>query len=81
MTIQSDSHRTQLQNQQLCHENLNKILLEAENDCKPEKEPSKEQVERVMQLEKAFKHEKRTEKQKIKEKKSSRALKNNWKNI
>lgn len=78
MIIQSDTHRTQLQNQQSCHTKLNQIISEAEEACKPAKEPSRDQINRVEGLKEKFREEKRILKGKIKDKKSSRNLKNNW---
>ena len=78
LIIQSDTHRTQLQNQQSCYTKLNQIISEAEETCKPAKLPSSEQVERVEGFKEKFEREKKELKGKIKDKKSSRNMKNNW---
>ena len=79
--IQSDSHRSQLQNKQACNEKLRAILNDIENDCKPAGEASGEQVKRVEGFKEAFKMENRMEMVKRKDKKTWRCLKNrnNWK--
>lgn len=79
MIIQCDSFRTQLQNQQACHQKLQEILDEAEDRCNPPKEPSEGQVKRVEGLKSKFESLKRKEKMILKEKKTSRTLKSNWK--
>lgn len=79
MIIQCDSFRSQLQNQQACHQKVQQILDDAEEACKPQNEPTEEQVKKVAGLKVKFDSIKRMEKNKLKEKKTSRSLKTNWK--
>ena len=79
MIIQCDSFRTQMQNKQACHQKLQEILDEAEENCKPPQEPTEDQVKKVAGLKNKFGLLKKREKMKLKEKKTSRSLKSNWK--
>lgn len=81
MIIKSDEFRSQYQNEQACHIKFEQIFKEAENACKPESLPSKDQQEKVSDHTQKFKKEKREMKNKISDKKTSRRLKGNWKSI
>lgn len=81
MIIQSDSFRSQIQNKQACHQKLKEILTDAEEACKPEKEPTKLQSDRVEGFKVKFEIQKKTEKIQLKAKKSSRNMKFNWKDL